>query len=123
MEDQQGFQIRWFTPKGEINLCGHATLASSQVLLEKGYVEEDKEIVFNTKSGKLTAKKVNEYIELDFPANDYKTIPVSDEIKKMFGCQIMTASETREDILVELISEKEVRNYIPDLNAITNLDK
>jgi PhzF family phenazine biosynthesis protein len=57
-----GYSLRWFTPETEVDLCGHATLASAHVLWEEGYINEDEEAVFYTKSGVLKAYKQGEYI-------------------------------------------------------------
>src|SRR2546421_3633793 len=63
-----GYSLRWFTPTVEVDICGHATLASAHVLWEQGYVEPDAAIRFYTKSGLLTAARSEGYIDLDFPA-------------------------------------------------------
>ena len=63
-----GYNLRWFTPMVEVDLCGHATLASAHALWEKGVVPENQSIKFHTKSGELGATKKGELIELDFPA-------------------------------------------------------
>ena len=66
VKEEQGYHLRWFTPGSEVELCGHATLASSFVILN--YVEPDKDIVeFHTLSGKLTVKKKDNLYEMDFP--------------------------------------------------------
>ena len=65
---EDGFNLRWFTPAVEVDLCGHATLASAHILYETGLVEPDQEARFQTKSGLLTAIKKGEEIELNFPA-------------------------------------------------------
>jgi len=54
--NDNGYRLRWFTPESEIDLCGHVTLASAHILWEKGYLEKDREAVFDTKSGMLTAR-------------------------------------------------------------------
>src|SRR5688500_5012761 len=63
-----GYSLRWFTPTVEVDLCGHATLASAHILWEQGYAEPESAIRFQTKSGTLIAEKRAEIIELDFPA-------------------------------------------------------
>ena len=67
MKDADGFRLRWFTPKVEVALCGHATLASAHVLWQEGLARPDETIRFQTLSGVLTAKRKDEEIELDFP--------------------------------------------------------
>src|SRR5262249_61333420 len=63
-----GFDLRWFTPKIEVPLCGHATLASSHALWETGRLAQDKEARFHTLSGRLIARRDGDRIEMDFPA-------------------------------------------------------
>ena len=65
---EDGFNLRWFTPEVEVDLCGHATLASAHVLWETGELPSDEKVVFHTRSGVLTASRKGEWIELDFPA-------------------------------------------------------
>nr|MDA8228188.1 PhzF family phenazine biosynthesis isomerase [Desulfitobacterium hafniense] len=62
-----GYNLRWFTPEVEVDLCGHATLASAHILWEEGYMSKEEVIHFFTRSGVLKAKKINGWIELDFP--------------------------------------------------------
>src|SRR6187200_90874 len=64
---EDGYELRWFTPKVEVALCGHATLASAHVLWEQGHARPDESIRFHTLSGVLTAQRSGEQIELDFP--------------------------------------------------------
>ena len=64
-----GFNLRWFTPVVEVDLCGHATLASAHVLWEEGHLKPDEQAHFYTRSGLLTADRKGNWIELNFPAN------------------------------------------------------
>jgi PhzF family phenazine biosynthesis protein len=63
VKNNDGYDLRWFTPNGEIDLCGHATLASAHILWEKGFLKNDQEARFSTKSGLLTAIMNNGWIE------------------------------------------------------------
>ncbi|MCX6630128.1 MAG: PhzF family phenazine biosynthesis protein, partial [Candidatus Solibacter sp.] len=63
-----GYNLRWFTPAVEVDLCGHATLASAHVLWQDGHLPEGKQARFHTRSGLLTADRRGDWIELDFPA-------------------------------------------------------
>src|SRR5262252_9606937 len=63
-----GYSLRWFTPAVEVDLCGHATVASAHVLWQDGHLPEGKQACFHTRSGVLTADQRGEWIELDFPA-------------------------------------------------------
>ena len=68
LRETDGFNLRWFTPQVEVDLCGHATLASSHVLWDAGYLQPAQSARFHTKSGLLTASRADDWIELDFPA-------------------------------------------------------
>ena len=68
LAEGDGFRLRWFTPKVEVKLCGHATLATAHVLWEQGIVSGGREVRFQTLSGLLTARRDGELVELDFPA-------------------------------------------------------
>lgn len=84
VKEQAGYHLRRFTPKDEINLCGHATLATGFVILN--YYDKDSDTVdFNTISGKLTVTRRGEFYEMDFPIYDLKEIPVTDEMERAFG--------------------------------------
>src|SRR5438128_1325880 len=63
-----GFQLRWFTPAVEVDLCGHATLASAHELWEAGHLGPNEQARFYTRSGLLTAQRAGDWIEMDFPA-------------------------------------------------------
>ena len=67
VKQEEGFDLRWFTPVVEVRLCGHATLASAHVLWQEGYLAQDSQARFHTASGLLTAERKEEWIELDFP--------------------------------------------------------
>lgn len=119
-----GFSLRWFTPKTEVELCGHATLASSHILWQEGILKPDEEAVFNTVfKGILTAKKKLDEIELNFPVN----IPVHSEenpdLEKALGIKPKYLGTTEHHYIVEVNSEEEVRNVKPDFNLLELLPK
>ncbi len=112
------FDIRWFTPVLEINLCGHATLASAFVLYHfKGY---DKPVItFNSKSGKLAVEKKGSSLRMDFPS--WKPEKVQDYpagLKEALGVNEIVAVYKHRDLLVELNSEDDVKNARPDFSAL-----
>src|SRR5438045_829832 len=72
---RDGYDLRWFTPAVEVDLCGHATLASAHVLWEEGHLGSSDQARFHTKSGLLTADKRDSWIELDFPATPATASP------------------------------------------------
>lgn len=106
--------LRWFTPETEIDLCGHATLASAHILWETGALEKVREAVFHTKSGNLSAKRSGEYIHLDFPAEVESQIEPPEDLKKALGVPFIYTGRNRMDFIIEVENEDIVRNLEPD---------
>jgi len=118
---EDGFNLRWFTPTVEVDLCGHATLASAHILYEIGQLKPDQEARFQTKSGLLTAIKQGNEIELNFPAtppNPTRDIP---DLADALGIQPIYLGQSRFDYLVQVGSEAEVRGARPDFLALKKL--
>lgn len=121
------FDLRWFTPAAEVDLCGHATLASAHVLWEGGEVPETTPIRFHTQSGPLTAEPAGEgWIELDFPAEP--VAPWDEKPKEDVAAalalppgELRQVTANRLDLLVEVTSEAVVRELAPDLRRISEL--
>ena len=80
-----GYQLRWFTPAVEVDLCGHATVASAHVLWEDGHLPADRQARFHTRSGLLLADRRGEWIELDFPAKLVEAAPAPAELLPALG--------------------------------------
>lgn len=117
-EKNGGYDLRWFTPHAEVELCGHATLASAHVLWEIGALDLDETASFDTHSGRLTAKKNGAWIDLDFPA-EYETkadAPV--ELTLALGVKPEYVGKNRFDYLVEVESEEKVRDMKPDFGLL-----
>lgn len=114
------YDIRWFTPGVEINLCGHATLASAFVIL--GILDRSKTgVVFVCKSGKLTVEKRADVLVMDFPA--WKPEPVNgytEALAKALNTEVLNVFKHR-DLLVELNSEEDVRNCKPDFTLLKKI--
>ncbi|WP_256012279.1 PhzF family phenazine biosynthesis protein [Desertivirga xinjiangensis] len=119
---ENGYKLRWFTPTVEIALCGHATLASAHILYEEGLLKNDEEARFHTKSGLLTAKKLGNWIELDFPAasNTDTTLPV--ELKKALNIEPKQLAHTGDRYIIELATEEEVKACSPDFKILKDFD-
>ena len=116
------YNLRWFTPTVEVNLCGHATLASAHVLYETGALPAGKGVRFKTKSGLLEARRSGEDIELNFPAILARAAqPAPRGISESLGAKAVSVSQTKTDYLVELESEQTVRRLTPDIAAIKQL--
>ncbi|MEO8430233.1 MAG: PhzF family phenazine biosynthesis protein [Acidobacteriota bacterium] len=115
--------LRWFTPALEVDLCGHATLASAHVLWQAGYEKPDAPIVFETKSGRLTARRRDaaaaHEIQLDFPAEPASPCEPPDGLLEALGiASPRFAGRNRFDFFFELPSESDVRALTPDFRRI-----
>jgi predicted PhzF superfamily epimerase YddE/YHI9 len=115
------YGLRWFTPKVEVDLCGHATLASAHVLWESGELPVGTEACFQTRSGLLVARQVEDSIEMDFPANPPVEITPPPGLSALLGCNPVWVGKGRFDLFVELDSEQAVRALKPDLGALAAL--
>lgn len=121
LRQQDGYSLRWFTPKMEVTLCGHATLASAHVLFEKGYLQRAEMAVFETASGKLSARFVDRWIELNFPVLSLSPIAVTDEITQALGFKPKEAFETDVNLLVEMDKPGDVEQYVPNFLKLAEL--
>ncbi|MET0392271.1 MAG: PhzF family phenazine biosynthesis protein [Chitinophagaceae bacterium] len=112
------YDIRWFTPAVEINLCGHATLAAAYTLFDI-LEEKKKTITFSSKSGLLKVQKKKDRLEMDFPSwNPEKTDTYPDGLKEALGVKEIVGVYRNRDLLVELESEDDVTAAHPDLTAL-----
>ncbi len=118
---EDGFNLRWFTPAVEVDLCGHATLASAHIMYEIGLVKPDQEARFQTKSGLLTATKQGDEIELNFPATPPDPVKDSPGLADALGVQSVYLGQSRFDYLVRVASEGEVRIAKPDFVKLKEL--
>ncbi len=121
VEQKDGFDLRWFTPACEVDLCGHATLASAHVLWETGVLSPSQEAYFHTRSGLLSARKKGEWIEMNFPAEPANPCEYPTELREALGLAPSDAAglKNRLDYLIEVDSEQTVRNMKPDFNRLT----
>lgn len=114
------YKLRWFTPGGEIDLCGHATLACAYVVMN--FVEPDlKTVTFSTMSGDLIVNKKDDLYEMDFPAYDLKPVEITDAIVDAIGAKPIEAYMGR-DLLCVLDDEKTVRELKPDMDKVKTID-
>ncbi|MGM5629373.1 PhzF family phenazine biosynthesis protein [Apibacter raozihei] len=115
-DEGANYDLRWFTPKSEVDLCGHATLASAYVL--SNFVDSTlKKIQFYTQSGILTVNCKSDKYEMEFPSREPKRLQILPLFKEMIDCEILEAWASRDLILV-VENEDEVRRVNPDLNKI-----
>ncbi|MGB3138381.1 MAG: PhzF family phenazine biosynthesis protein [Nodosilinea sp.] len=116
--EADGYRLRWFTPVVEVDLCGHATLATCHVLWSEGYLPLEQEAKFYTRSGVLTARRLDDWIELNFPANQSHQISVPDGLAAALGAIPKAVAKNSLGYLVELESADAVRNLRPDFIAL-----
>lgn len=116
------FNLRWFTPKTEVSLCGHATLASAYILWENNLVE-DGEIFFNTLSGILIAKKNDEWIELDLPKGKLKKSEGDEFLLDSFSISPKDIYESDIVYVLEFDKEEEIALLNPDFNLLRKARK
>lgn len=117
----KGYDLRWFTPTMEVDLCGHATLASAHVLWDEGHLGPAEAATFHTRSGVLTATRQGEMIWLDFPATPDRQVTEPTELQESLGVTIRYMGRTAFDYLVEVESAAVLRSMTPDLVALARL--
>lgn len=117
-----GYDLRWFTPAIEVDLCGHATLASAHVLWEEGLLRSDQQARFETKSGMLTAEKQGDWIELDFPSEVETQSDAPAELARALGAEPRYVGRNRMDYLVEVDDEETVRSLSPDMTMLRRIE-
>jgi len=114
-----GYDLRWFTPEIEVDLCGHATLASAQVLWEDQHLPLDAEARFHTRSGVLTAVLKDTWIEMDFPAAPERhEVPPQEVITALGVAPLYTGKNPLNDYLIEIESENVLRRLAPDFTLL-----
>jgi PhzF family phenazine biosynthesis protein len=116
-----GYTLRWFTPAVEVALCGHATLASAHVLWEAGHLAPTAQARFHTKSGLLTARREENWIELDFPTRPEEPVSPPTGLAEALGVTPRYTGKNIYDYLVEVDDEDTVRGLMPDLAALRAL--
>lgn len=120
------WKLRWFTPTCEVNLCGHATLASAHVLARELHLHHA-ELLFSTLSGVLTAKIEEVTITLNFPKIEpklFSRIYLDNDTAgiKQLNLDVVACYQAGEDIIIEVTNEDEVLNYQPEIEKITKID-
>jgi PhzF family phenazine biosynthesis protein len=123
LPEGDGFRLRWFTPRVEVKLCGHATLATAHILWEQGLLPPGREARFQTLSGLLTARQDGGLVELDFPARPPLPKPPdwADAVVGALGLRPVYIGMSAEDILFEAADEGAVRCVEPDFATLRTL--
>ncbi len=117
---EDSFEIRWFTPAIEVDLCGHATLASAHVLYQHlNY--EGKVIRFHSRSGVLEVEKANEGYTLDFPADILNAQPVVSLYEEIIGLRPLEAWRGKDDLMLVLENKQQVLSLTPDFRKMTQI--
>jgi predicted PhzF superfamily epimerase YddE/YHI9 len=116
-----GFDLRWLTPAVEVELCGHATLASAHALWEQGLAEPGEAVAFWTRSGVLKAARRGEEIELDFPLAPEQEWPAPAGLAEALGAAPVYVGKNRFDVLAEVESEAVLRGLAPDFVKLARL--
>ena len=120
VKEDQGYHLRWFTPGTEVELCGHATLASSFVILNYVEPEADK-VQFRTVSGLLTVVRKGDLYEMDFPTYELTEIPVTEDMERAFGVRPVKAVLGL-DLICVFESEEDVRAMQPDQALLMKIE-
>lgn len=118
LPEGDGWRLRWFTPKTEVSLCGHATLASAKVLFETGLAEKESPISFQTKSGLLSARWSDGMIELDFPCMTLEPVEINPQASSALGISPVASVRSGDYFLFEAENAKAVRLAAPDFKAL-----
>ena len=120
VKETEGWHLRWFTPGAEVELCGHATLASSFVIMNM-YEPQSSAVRFHTMSGVLTVTRVGNSYEMDFPTYELEEIPVTDAMEKAFGVRPLKAVLGL-DLVCIFENEEQVRSMHPDQELLKGIE-
>ena len=121
IKKDEGFHIRWFTPKVEVNLCGHATLASAHVIFQ--YLGHKPQVIsFESRSGMLNVRKENELLVLDFPANKPQRTGLPEDFVQSLNITPVQCYRGKEDYLLLYKSQQEIEALIPDFKKLEKID-
>lgn len=116
-----GYEIRWFTPTVEVDLCGHATLASAHILF--GNAKSNQEVInfYSPRSGKLTVTRQKDYLSLNFPSDRIEKLALTEELKSTTDKKPIAAYKGKSDYMLVFESEEAIREMTPNLNLIAQL--
>jgi PhzF family phenazine biosynthesis protein len=123
LKGDDGYNLRWFTPAVEVELCGHATLASAHILWETGLLKPGEQARFHTLSGLLTADRRGDWYEMDFPVKSETPVEIPASLVEALGAGVAVKNITANqfDFLVEVASESIVREMQPDFTRLSKL--
>ncbi len=121
VKNKQSFDIRWFTPSSEIDLCGHATLAAAHIIFTELNFNE-KSLEFNSKSGKLTVEKNDDWYTLNFPSEEVEEIETPSILKQALNVPILKTYKGTWKLIVELEDETTIANLTPNFSLLSELE-
>ena len=116
-----GYRLRWLTPAVEVDLCGHATLASAHVLWEDRHIAADAEARFHTRSGLLTCKRNGDWIEMNFPAKRAEPADTPPHLAEALGAELLYVGRNQFDYLVEVADDATLRSLNPNHHLLRQL--
>ncbi len=119
--EDAGYRLRWLTPAIEVDLCGHATLASAHVLWEDGHIAADAEARFHTRSGLLTCNKNDDWIEMNFPAKIAEPAEPPAQLAEALGAELLFVGRNAFDYLVLVADEPTLRAINPNHHLLRQL--
>lgn len=120
---EDGYHLRWFTPLAEVDLCGHATLASAHILWETGLTHPKQPIRFHTKSGILTAYKKNDWIKLDFPSEAPTFVDTYPQaLIDGLGVDPISVGRNQSNYIIEVPSEEMVKEMTPNFSLLQTIE-
>jgi PhzF family phenazine biosynthesis protein len=122
LREEGEFRLRWFTPVCEVQLCGHATLASAHALWEWGTLRPEETARFRTRSGPLTCVRRSDWIEMDFPLHPSEPADMPPELAAGLGVQAVAVARSQANYLVELDSEATLRAVTPNFQELAKID-
>lgn len=117
-----GFDLRWFTPTVEVDLCGHATLATAHILWQEKVLPESAVAEFHTRSGLLKATKKGDWIELDFPISEITQVELPAGILRALHARPVNTAFAKDRYIIELESAEEVRALRPDFISLKDFE-
>jgi PhzF family phenazine biosynthesis protein len=123
LKQDNAYSLRWFTPKTEVSLCGHATLATAHILYETRLHTIDKQIDFNTKSGILSARISDQWIELDFPQLFVDPCESNEIIEKAFDIKPIFVGKNDKRYLIEIDHVAQLKAIKPDFQLLQKSDR
>ena len=121
VETKNYFEIRWFTPTCEVDLCGHATLAASHIIFSELNYTKDL-ITFQSKSGELTVFKNNEWYTLNFPSEEIQEISIPKNLEEGLNAKVLKCFKGKSELIAIFDNEEEISNLKPNYNTLLSLD-